>query len=121
MRPDQYEKLKRLSEKLLDVFLDEANPDHWPGAGIKPNMMDKATRGDRVWVKKDAAATAVLSMKIEGLTGMHEQAMMRTGGMPEPADGNGASEGDDMDAVVAQAEREAAALLVKVQRRQVGG
>ena len=33
MREDQKKRLEALSEKLIDVVLEEADPDFWPGAG----------------------------------------------------------------------------------------
>ena len=39
MREDQYQRMKELSEKLADAFILEADPDDWPGAGLKPNQM----------------------------------------------------------------------------------
>lgn len=69
MRQDQYERLQALAERLTDVFLDEADPDTWPGAGVAVAAMDKSVRGDRYWVKKNAAATGVLMGKVEQLVG----------------------------------------------------
>ena len=31
MRQDQYERLMKLEEKLMECFLGEADPDVWPG------------------------------------------------------------------------------------------
>ena len=44
MRQDQYEKLQTLTEKLTDVFLQEADPDQWPGKGLEQSAMDQQTR-----------------------------------------------------------------------------
>jgi len=41
MRQDQYEKLQALSERLTDTFLEEGDPDRWPGHGIEVAAMDK--------------------------------------------------------------------------------
>ena len=43
MRQDQYEKLQALSERLTDVFLNEAEPEQWPGHNIEPGAMDQQT------------------------------------------------------------------------------
>ena len=58
MRSDQLERLNDLAERLADVFLTEADPDSWPGAGTPMEAWDQRVRGDRVWVKKGAMATA---------------------------------------------------------------
>lgn len=110
MRLDQYEKLQALSERLTDVFLDEANPDTWPGAGVDLQTMDKTTRGDRYWSKKNAAATVMLIGRVETLVGSIQT-------------GSNAGEGanavreteDELDAEIAAAEKEAARLLNQAQ------
>ena len=68
MRQDQYEKLQALSERLTDVFLNEAEPEKWPGHNIEPGVMDQQTRGDRYWCKKNAVATLTLIGRVAGLT-----------------------------------------------------
>lgn len=57
MRQDQLVMLRELQEKLADVFLMEADPANWSGAGKLPNDMDKDERGNRVWEKRGAMAT----------------------------------------------------------------
>jgi hypothetical protein len=104
--------LQSLSEKLTDVFLDEANPDNWPGAGIGIVAMDKDTRGDRYWSKKNAAATITLVQRITTLT---DTIRARTAG-EDPSDPAAVSEPQvDIDAEIAKYEREATALLDQVQ------
>lgn len=67
MRQDQFEGLQSRLEQLVDVFLTESNPDKWPGAGLDPVAMDKQTRGDRYWSKKDAVATIACVQRISTL------------------------------------------------------
>lgn len=57
MRPDQLQQLQDLSERLADVFLLEADPDNWSGAGKLPVDMTKDERGDRHWDRKGAMGT----------------------------------------------------------------
>lgn len=57
MRPDQIQMLKELSEKLADVFLQEADPANWSGAGKLPVDMEREERGNRKWDKQNAMAT----------------------------------------------------------------
>lgn len=113
MRADQYEKLQNLQEKLIDVFLSEADPELWPGKGLNPGEMDQQTRGDRYWSKKNAVATAALAQRVSNLTHRIEQA---NGGN----DGAGADEvhdaDSDLDKQVAKAEKDAKRLLDQVQR-----
>lgn len=114
MRQDQYERLQTLQEKLMDVFLSEADPAGWPGDGIEPRTMDKATRGDRVWCKKDAAGTAVLIMKAMSMTGMIQRGAAEGGTLPP----EGAPEDEqELDDAIQAAEREAAKVLANVQAR----
>lgn len=60
MREDQIARLRDLEEKLLDVILEEADPDTWPGAGKPLSDMSHDERGSRFWSKRNAAATFVL-------------------------------------------------------------
>ncbi|WP_050465095.1 hypothetical protein [Herbaspirillum autotrophicum] len=117
MTDDQYQRLQALTEKLMDVFLSEADPDSWPGAGIKPNAMDKETRGNRYWCKKDAAATLTLNMRaITMIDAIHR----RTPEDGEPL-GAGAPEGadaeDSLDSDIARAEKQAEKLMEKMRKK----
>lgn len=113
MRQDQFEALQQRAEQLLDLFLTESDPAAWPGAGIAPAAMDKGTRGDRVWVKRDAAATLVCVQRIGGLVDLAR----RKTAEGETTPGAVTDTDDDLDAQAAEAEREAAKLLSRVQRR----
>ncbi|HIH2621659.1 TPA: hypothetical protein ACYLIB_005613 [Burkholderia cenocepacia] len=114
MRQDQYERLQALSEKLTDVFLDEADPEGWPGAGVALATMDKATRGDRYWSKKNAAATVMLIGRVHSLVSVIQLASK--GGEGAAAGAVSETE-DELDAEVAAAEKEAERLLDQVQQR----
>src|SRR5690606_31063969 len=67
MRQDQFEALQKRAEELIDAFLRESNPAEWPGAGIKPAQMQRETRGDLYWCKKNAVATLACAQRIIGL------------------------------------------------------
>jgi hypothetical protein len=120
MRQDQYERLQKLEEQLLDVFMDEADPASWPGYGMTLANVDKSTRGDRYWCKRNAAATAALSQRITSLVGRVQASGLGTTAPPADAPAEGGEERDELEAEVASAEREAMALLDKVQRRTNG-
>ena|SRR5688572_26121279 len=68
MTPEQFVSLQALQNRLLDVALEEANPDLWPGAGKKPDALTKQERGDRVWAKKNANATLSIVNRLMTLT-----------------------------------------------------
>lgn len=120
MRQDQYEKLQALTEKLTDVFLQEADPDKWPGHGIETGQMDQQTRGDRYWCKKNAAATLTVIMKTSNLVGVIQQ-HSAAGESSGAAVGDEKPEEDSLDAEIAAAEKEAAKLLDQVQKRSKKG
>ncbi|WP_342052002.1 MULTISPECIES: hypothetical protein [unclassified Cupriavidus] len=111
MRKDQYERLQTLTEKLTDVFLDEANPETWPGHGITAGQMDQQTRGDRYWVKKNAAATLTVIMKTTSLIGVIQQ---RSAGGSADGVSPDAEEPECLDSEVRAAEKEAQLLLNKL-------
>ncbi|MFC4518615.1 hypothetical protein [Cupriavidus pinatubonensis] len=111
MRQDQYERLQALTEKLTDVFLDEANPDTWPGRGVALAQMDQQTRGDLYWSKKNAAATLTVIMKTTSLIGVIQQRSAAGAGdgvQPE------SDEPDGLDGEIRAAEKEATRLLNKL-------
>lgn len=119
MRQDQYEKLQELTEKLTDVFLAEADPDKWSGTGIEPSKMDKTTRGDRYYDKKNAAATLTVLIRTTSLIGVIQR---RTADGAPPL--TGAVEGQDLDENegsldddIAAAEKEAKKLMARLNKK----
>jgi len=113
MRHDQFEQLQQRAEQLVDVFLKESDPTTWPGHGIQPSAMEKSTRGDRYWCKKDAVATLACAQRIISLVQVIRE---RSVGDVPPVDGDDATDGDPLDAEVASAEAEATRLLESLQR-----
>lgn len=109
MRQDQYERLQALEEKLTDVFLGEAEPEKWPGAGLEAGAMDQQTRGDRYWCKKNAVATLSLVQRVGNLIGQVQGA--GTGTTPPGGEGEDGEGRDHLDAEVRAAEKEAERLM----------
>jgi hypothetical protein len=110
MRQDQFEALQKRAEELIDLFLEESRPEGWPGAGLAPAAMDKATRGDRYWCKKEAVATLACAQRIVHLVDVVRE--KSASGDDNPAavkDGE-----DELDKEIAEAEAEAARLTDKV-------
>lgn len=109
MREDQLEKLQALSEELTDVFLFEANPKEWPGHGVLPKDLTKDERGDAYWAKKNAVATMAIVVRIESLTAR----------LVNPRGKDTEDEGEDsgLDKEVADAEKQAKAMLAQVMKR----
>ncbi len=113
MRQDQYERLQKLQDKLMDVFLDEADPEHWPGKGLKIGAMDAQTRGDLYWVRKTAASAGMLYSRVEAMVG---RVQMAGAGTTPPAEGDSPEDVEQqMDAELAKYEKEAKAMLADVQ------
>ncbi|MDQ0035841.1 hypothetical protein J2W30_003609 [Variovorax boronicumulans] len=113
MKQEQFERLQALHEKLVDVFLDEADPDKWPGQGIALASMDAQTRGDRYWSKKNAVATIALTQRIQTLVTV---VRVQTSGDDPENPAAVVDPQDDLDRQVADAEREASQLLANLQR-----
>ncbi|MEI3775521.1 hypothetical protein [Pectobacterium brasiliense] len=109
MHDDYKSRLTVLSDKLTDTVLTEADPDNWPGAGKTIDKHTKQERGDRYWFKKNAAATLTLLTKVHSLIGIHTR-----GGSPK--DGGGDDEAFELGQQVAKAEREAAAIIERIQK-----
>lgn len=114
MRQEQFERLQALHEKLVDVFLDEADPEKWPGQGLPLTSMDARTRGDRYWSKKNAVATIALTQRIQALVTVVRNASAAGAGEETPE--AVADPEEDLDRQVADAEKEATRLLNTVQR-----
>lgn len=113
MRQDQFEALQARGEQLVDVFLAESDPEKWPGAGIEPANMEKTTRGDRYWCKKDAVATLACAQRIFNLVQViRERSVPVDPANPPEA---GSSDDDSLDKEIQSAEAEATKLLDRVQ------
>jgi len=104
MRQDQIERLQDLEERLIDVYLDEADPANWPGVGTMGDQLTKEQRGDRYWEKKNAIATVALAQETRKLIANDKQSLGR--------DPYGETE---MDRRIQDAEKRAADLVKKVQ------
>jgi hypothetical protein len=115
VRDDQYLRLQALNEKLIDAVIVEADPEKWPGDPTKLAEMSRDDRGDRYWCKKNAAATLSVIMKVTSLTGMMERTLRGTA--PQVGDPDESNAETDLQREMKAAEREATALLKKIQRR----
>ena len=110
MRQDQYERLQALQEKLIDALIQEMDPEKWPGAGLDPASMDQQTRGDRYWVKKNAAATQSVVMRNANLIDVARRQSAAGGGSAAVEE-----EETSLDAELRAAEKEAERCLKKIQ------
>lgn len=106
MRDDQRKRLEELSEKLIDVVLEEADPDFWPGAGESLADVDQETRGNRYWCKKNAQATFVLAGSVEKLAANTKEAL-----------GRDPYKDSELDKKIADAEKIAGKMLEKLSKR----
>lgn len=112
MRQDQFESLQQRGEELIDLFLDESDPSKWPGVGIEPAKMDKSTRGDRYWCKKDAVATLAAAQRIVNLLDVVRR---KTAGGEVTPDAVTPGQ-DELDKEITEAEREAQKALDKARK-----
>lgn len=64
MRQDQIDRLQELAEQIGDVFMEEADPASWNGAGIPLAELDDKKRGNRYWDKKNAIQTGTLLARV---------------------------------------------------------
>lgn len=105
MRKDQIERLKYLSETIGEVFLDEADPENWSGAGLALSAMDKDTRGGRYWDKKNAIQTGSLLSRVLELSERDQH----NGSSPMPE--------DDAEGEIDKYEKKAKDLLNAIQAK----
>lgn len=106
MKQDHEERLAALSERLAEVFLDEADPDAWDGADTPPRQRTKEQRGNRHWELKTANQIGLLFARTLELHARTKAAA--------PALGTPADPPEDADAEIARHEKEAAALLERI-------
>ena len=107
MRDDQIVRLQALTERLGEEVINEIDPHNWPGADKKPGELTQQERGDRYWCKKNAAATMTLLLKTVNIAGILNR------NKPAPDAGTAI---DELDGELAAAEREAAAIIERMQR-----
>lgn len=107
MRDDQITRLQALSERLGEVVITEVDPNNWPGAEKVPVELTQQERGDRYWCKKNAAATMTLLLKVVNIAGIMNRQK------PAPDAGNAI---DELDGELASAEREAQAIIERMQK-----
>ena len=112
MRQDQFEKLLTLSEKIADVVLVDANPEHWTGNGLLPKDLTKQERGDAYWCRKQAMASLSLLMRVHSLVGT-VRAAGDVGPGTTPGEGAPDENEGQLDQEIAAAELEAGRLLDK--------
>jgi len=104
LRPDQLKSLSDLAEKLADVFITEADPENWSGAGKLPADMSTTDRGNRHWDRKGAAGTAGVLRYTMDLANYHKDG-------PPPANPDAE---DDLDKKIKEAERRASKAVDRV-------
>lgn len=114
MRQDQFESLQKRAEQLVDLFIQESDPEKWPGAGIEPANMEKGTRGDRYWCKKDAVATLACAQRIVSLI---DTVRAKTSKPTNPDDPGAVTDDEDvLDGDVQAAEKEADRILANMKK-----
>lgn len=106
MREDQTIRLKELVEEVAEVFIAEADPKTWCGAGMEPADMDAETRGGRYWDKKNAIQTGTLLARVLDLAERDQRASK---GNEVPA--------DDAEKEISRFEKKAQDLLNGIQQR----
>lgn len=105
MRDDQIERLKGLAEEIGEVFIEEADPRNWSGAGMVLSDMDKDQRGGRYFDKKNAIQTGTLLARVLDLAERDQRSVDMK--VPE----------EDADAEIKQYEKKAKELLRGIQNR----
>lgn len=105
MRQDQKQRLEMLRDSLLETAIVDADPQRWVGAGKAPIEMTQKERGDAYWCRKMAAATVSLLTKVNNIVNTHGA----------PSSGTPKDDGE-LDSELAAAEREAAAIIERMQK-----
>lgn len=112
MRLDQFIKLQALVEKLADVALVDADPATWAAAGLKASEMTQTMRGDAYWSRKMALSTISVLARVQGL--IHQTQQVGDTPAPSATAADAEDEQPNLEAEIAQAEKDAARVLAKV-------
>ena len=105
MSGDHETRLDDLADKVMEVFLSEADPDNWSGAGKAPEELDKETRGARNWDAKNANQIGALAARVLDL---------RDRGRGVKAAPPGAGEAEDPERDIAKYEKKAREMIAAV-------
>lgn len=112
MREDQQKRLDELAERLAEVFIVEADPDNWSGAGMLPHQMDRDTRGNRHWDRKGAMGTGgVLRYTLDLLNYWKDK------GAQSDSDAQERQRDADLDRRIEEAERRAEKAMKRAMNR----
>lgn len=104
LRKDQITMLEDLAERLADVFLEEADPLNWSGAGTPMADMTKEQRGNRHWDRKGAMGTGgVLKFTLDIAAKAKDQSAP-----------DGSEVDADLEAQVAEAQKRASAAMLRI-------
>lgn len=104
MRKDQIERLKDIAQEVTEVFLSEADPSNWSGAGLDLSDMDSQVRGDRYWCKKNAIQTGSLLARVIDLAERDGR-----------SSANSKTDEEDAEKEISRYERQAKELIESVQ------
>jgi len=110
MRQDQYLKFQALSEKLADAVLVDVDPSTWSAHGLTASEMTQQQRGDAYWSRKMALSSISVLMRVDSLIGQ-QQGFGTTPPKPSAPEDEGTQQ---LDAEIAQAEKDAAKVLERV-------
>lgn len=103
-------RLEARQEQLAELFLRESDTATWPSLDTKEG------RGDRYWLKKNAAQTIALAVRIQTIL---DRALTPIGTSPDaPTPGDPVDE--ELEREIAVTEQQAADLIAKVRKRRDG-
>lgn len=106
MRDDQIQRLTDLANDIAEVFIEEADPQNWSGAGIPLSEIAPAVRGNRYWDKKNAIQTGTLLARVLDLAARDSRSVTTK------------TDEDDADNQIAAYEKKAKDLINGIQNRK---
>ncbi len=106
MRDDQIQRLTDLANDITEVFIEEADPKNWSGAGMPLSEIKPEVRGNRYWDKKNAIQTGTLLARVLDLAARDSRSVTTK------------TEEDDAEKEIAAYEKKAKDLINGIQQRQ---
>ena len=68
MTPAQLSRLLEIQNRLVDVALNDADPENWTASDMYLKDMTSEQRGDAAWCRKTAVQTVALLIRVQQLT-----------------------------------------------------
>jgi len=111
MRPDQWQRLQAVAEKVAEIAITDCDPENWAHSDKTSKELSRDQRGDAYWSRRQAIATCGVLARIHHLVANHNIiGETSTAGSPDDAPEQ------TLERMIYEAELQGEDLLDRVQR-----